>query len=124
VRGRINWSAGKGRIRVAPKEERTMDGIVFASKAEMRRYAELKMLERSGAISRLELQPHFTLQDPFVAYDGTKQRAITYVGDFTYRESGKTIVEDCKGMKTEKYRIKRKLFLFRYPHIIFREVQA
>jgi hypothetical protein len=45
-----------------------MDGIVFASKAEMRRYAELKMLERSGAITSLELQPRFILQDPFIAY--------------------------------------------------------
>ena len=41
---------------VASKERRTTDGITFDSMAEMRRYLELKMLEKSGVISGPELQ--------------------------------------------------------------------
>ncbi len=45
-----------GRYRVAPKEQRTVDGIVFDSKAEATYYAELKVRERLGEIARLTLQ--------------------------------------------------------------------
>lgn len=39
----------------------TYDGIVFDSKKEMRRYCELKLLERAGKIKDLELQKTFEL---------------------------------------------------------------
>ena len=42
-------------------------------------------------------------------------RAITYIADFQYQENGKTIVEDFKGIETEAFKIKRKLFEKRYP---------
>ena len=46
---------------VSSKERRTVDGITFDSMAEMNRYMELKMLERAGIITDLELQPKFLL---------------------------------------------------------------
>ena len=46
---------------VVSKERRTADGIAFDSMAEMNRYHELKMLEKSGVIAGLELQPKFLL---------------------------------------------------------------
>ena len=49
------------KYKVASKERRTIDGITFDSMAEMNRYLELKMLEKSGVISSLELQPKFLL---------------------------------------------------------------
>ncbi len=49
------------KYKAAPKERRTLDGIVFASRAEMLRYQELKGLEKAGVISNLELQPKFEL---------------------------------------------------------------
>jgi hypothetical protein len=113
-----------GRIRVSKKELRTIDGITFASKAEMYRYAELKMLERTGVISELALQPRFILQEKFVASDGRKEREIIYVADFQYEKNGKTIVEDCKGMRTDVYKMKRKMFLKLYPQYVFRETKA
>jgi hypothetical protein len=114
-----------GRIRVAPKADRTLDGITFASKAEMNRYAELLMMKRAGLISNLELQPRFILQEGY--QDGpVKVLALEYVADFRYFEhrSGFAVVEDVKGHKTEVYKLKRKLFRAKYPEIDFREVKA
>lgn len=92
-----------------------VDGITFDSKSEAKRYQELKLLERGGAIKNLSLQPRFMLQEGFVnIHTGKKERAIEYVGDFQYDENGITIVEDCKGFKTSDYKIKRKLFIKKY----------
>jgi hypothetical protein len=90
-----------------------VDGITFASKAEARRYLELMMLQRGGAISQLELQPRF----PMVV-NGVK--VCTYVADFSYSENGLgtvITVEDVKSEATCKlpvFRIKKKLMLALY----------
>ena len=95
-----------------------IDGITFASKAEAKRCAELRLLERAGEISGLTTQPRFLLQESF-KYGGKTERAIEYVADFQYvsGRDGHTrfeVVEDKKGFKTEAYKLKRKLFLFKY----------
>ncbi|MDR3243256.1 MAG: DUF1064 domain-containing protein [Elusimicrobiota bacterium] len=95
-----------------------IDGITFASKKEARRYAELKLLEQAGKIKDLQLQPRFCLQDGFV-YQGKKIRQIEYVADFQYLIGDVWIVEDCKGMRTEIYKIKKKIFLKKYGHCYF-----
>lgn len=89
----------------------TVDGITFDSKKEAKRYAELKMLEKGGAISQLVLQPRFELQESFKK-NGKTYRKIEYVADFMYRDNEKnvTIVEDVKGIKTDVYKLKRKMF--------------
>lgn len=89
----------------------TIDGIEFDSKKEAKRYAELKILLQSGAISDLELQKEFELI-PAQRIDGkVVERACKYVADFVYKENGKTVVEDTKGMRTKDYIVKRKLML-------------
>lgn len=92
-----------------------VDGIRFDSKAEARRYVELKGLARAGVITSLELQPRFLLQDGF-EYQGKRERKIEYVADFRYYDVERkvTVVEDVKGVKTDVYKLKRKLFLARY----------
>ena len=40
----------KNRFNVSPVEERTLGGVVFASKKEMKRYAELQLLQRAGEV--------------------------------------------------------------------------
>lgn len=100
-----------------------IDGTKYDSRKEARRGEELKILSRAGIISDLHFQVKFTLQDGFVR-DGKKIRAIEYVADAVYVEDGKTIVEDTKSsitQKKESYRLKKKLFLFRYPDLTFRE---
>lgn len=92
-----------------------VDGITFDSKKEATRYRELKALERVGKIDRLELQPRFVLMDGF-RYEGKAVRKIEYVADFLYRDLStcELIVEDVKGVKTDVYKLKKKLFLKHY----------
>lgn len=99
-----------------------VDNVKFDSKHEAIRYKELKLLERAKQIKELELQPRFVLQLAFTDNQGNKHRQIEYVADFKYKEHGKEIVEDAKGMKTEVYKIKKKLFLYSYPDVYFKEV--
>lgn len=102
-----------------------LEGITFDSKGESEHYANLKLLERAGVISDLKLQPRFLLQEGFT-YNGHKERKIEYVADFEYFRDGRRIVEDykSKATKTPIYRLKRKMFLFKYgKSIIFREVE-
>ena len=42
------------------------------------------------------------------------ERECAYYADFDYYKDGKHIVEDVKGVKTEAYKIKKKLMLERY----------
>ena len=100
-----------------------IDGIRFDSKAEAERYQELRLLERSGEIADLQCHPRFLLQDAFI-YDGKRERAIYYEADFSFTDHENIYVEDVKGVKTEVYKLKRKLFIKKYPNIIFREIGA
>ena len=102
----------------------TLDGHRFDSQREARRYEQLKALEAADKIAQLELQPRFELQAAF-RYRGEAIRKIEYVADFKYLdfERGGLVVEDVKGMKTDVYRLKKKLFLAKYGDgVIFEEV--
>ncbi len=105
-----------------------VDGITFASAKEAKRYQELLLIEKAGWLKDLTLQPKFILQDGFKDRDGKRIRVIEYIADFRYKDAGPGAncetpwtVEDCKGFKTEVYRIKKKLFLKRYPEYKFIE---
>ncbi|OLY94802.1 hypothetical protein BUE76_11725 [Cnuella takakiae] len=106
----------------APKEQRkskygakkvVIDGITFDSTKEGGRYLELKMLERAGLVTELELQVPYELNP-----GGT--HSLKYIADFRYRDgmTGQLVVEDCKGYKTKEYIKKRKLMREVYGIII------
>jgi hypothetical protein len=110
----------------------TVDGNVFDSKKEARRYYELLTLERAGVISDLQRQVKYVLipaqrEPDIIGPRGGRrpgkllERECAYIADFVYLEGGKTVVEDAKGMRTEVYKIKKKLMLERYG-IRIREV--
>ena len=89
----------------------TIDGIRFASQREGARYRELKLLERAGQISGLELQPVFVLA-PGVLVPGEKRKrpALRYVADFAYTDQyGRRVVMDVKGVQTPVFRLKMHL---------------
>ena len=68
-----------------------VDGIQFDSKLEANRYCELKLLEKSGEIKDLKLQPKFLLQESFKK-NGKTYRKVEYIADFTYsrcRQNGR-----------------------------------
>ena len=102
-----------------------IDGHVFDSRKEARRYQELRLLERAGAIQNLQMQVEFVLipaqyePDIIGKRGGIRrgkllERECSYIADFQYIENGKLIVEDTKGVKTKDYIIKRKLMLWRH----------
>ena len=93
-----------------------VNGILFDSMLEARRYAELRVLQRAGEIEDLQLQVPFELIPTQKDAKGRViERAVKYVADFVYKDkSGEVIVEDTKGMKTPDYVIKRKLMLWRH----------
>lgn len=100
-----------------------VDGITFDSKKEAERYCELKLLCRGKAISNLMRQVKYELV-PAVRLGGkVAQRAINYYADFVYidAKTGKTVVEDVKGFRTQAYRMKKKMMLEKYG-IQIREV--
>ena len=101
----------------------TANGITFDSNKEARRYTELLLLQRNGVISDLQRQVKFVLipaqrePDTIGTRGGVKkgkviEKECCYYADFVYMQDGKTIVEDCKGFKTDIYKIKKKLMLF------------
>lgn len=85
------------------------NGEKFDSRRECQRWKELKLLERAGAIQNLQRQVRYEL---IPKQEG--ERACDYYADFVYEENGETVVEDCKGVRTDVYKIKRKLMLYRY----------
>lgn len=94
-----------------------VNGIVFDSKKESERYCELLLLQKTGEISNLELQKEFLL---LPIENGEK--AVKYIADFVYMENRKMIIEDVKGVRTQAYIIKQKLFKHKYcsDYVIFR----
>lgn len=95
-----------------------VDGKTFDSKKEAERYQALKLLEKADVIRNLSRQVPFELIPK-----QENERAVKYIADFTYIETatGKIIVEDVKGYRTDVYKLKRKLFKWRYPEYEFLE---
>lgn len=90
-----------------------IDGITFDSRREADRYLVLKSMEKDGLIENLRRQVRYELIPAFDV-DGKHYRPVFYVADFVYVEDGKEIVEDVKGMRTDTYKLKSKLFARRY----------
>ena len=92
---------------------------VVDGKREAKRYGELKLLERAGAIKGLQRQVPYELIPAFDV-DGKHYRPTVYIADFTYTDAktGEEIVEDCKGYRTDIYRLKSKMFAHKFGVVI------
>lgn len=104
----------------------TVDGDTYDSVKEYRRFKELSLLERAGAIQNLKRQVKYVLipaQREFTSEIDKKgnfkkgkllERECAYIADFVYLDmsTGRMTVEDTKGFKTKDYIIKRKLMLW------------
>lgn len=107
------------------KNQKTIiDNIQFDSKLEAKKYAELKLLERAKEIKDLRRQVKFELQPKFIKNNKTI-RAINYIADFVYYDirKCKTIIIDTKGYKTESYKLKKKMFEYKYPDLEIKEIR-
>lgn len=87
----------------------TVGKLKFDSKKERQRFEELNMLEQAGEIRNLKLQHEFLLQGAFTDTTGERTRSIKYIADFTYWKDNTFVIEDVKGMKTDVYKLKRKM---------------
>lgn len=109
---------------------KTPDGEIFDSRKEYRRFSDLVLLQKAGEIRGLQRQVPFLLipehrEPDLIGPRGGRrkgriiERRLEYIADFTYEEllpdgSWVYVVEDCKGMRTREYIIKRKLMLHVY----------
>lgn len=103
----FNFKRGGQRIKVAPREQRTYNGELFASKAEMEYYRDVLIpMQSAGMIHLLERQVNFALGCP----------ENVYRVDFMYFVKrpdpigSEKIVVDVKGMTTQSFARHRKLW--------------
>lgn len=98
------------------KNQKTeVNGKKFDSKKEANDYTELLFMENRGFIKDLQTQV------PFVLIEKSKYgRVIKYVADFTFVDcgTGELVVADSKGVKTDIYKLKKRLMAEKYGIII------
>ena len=112
-----------------------VDGIVFDSQTEAEYYIYLKEQFNMRKIRKFEMQKEFILQNKFLIINGERideshkdfkklqkanpgctTQAIKYIADFVvYYPNGVVQVIDVKGQKTADFKLKEKMFNFRYP---------
>ena len=99
----------------APRKYRNVktevDGITFDSKAEADRYCELRAAKRAGAIQGFGIQPSFVLEG-----------SVRYRPDFIVCAGGHVWVEDVKGVETQAFKLKRRLWEKQYPWMELRVI--
>ena len=126
-----------------------VDGITFDSKMESEYYKYLKEQKKLGVVKSFRLQPEYILQPKFFILNNkvvletdadykekNKERlkwnkehpdnkiniipAIKYISDFeVIYKDGSIKVIDPKGIKTADFKLKEKMFKFKYPHLDF-----
>lgn len=143
---RIKRKKSEGKI---AHKKTIIDNIKFDSKMESEYYLYLKAEKKAGRIKKFELQPEYILQpkyfiikgkvvteddNTYAKYDKERKkhnkdnpnnkieinRAIKYIADF-YIEyaNGSVKVIDVKGIKTADFKLKEKMFKYRYPELPF-----
>ena len=110
------------------KDPKTGELITFDSKKEADFYCELLARERAGEVFKIERQVPIQIQEGFTDITGVKHRPITYTADFVYyerinfttnndgvilSEDIKVHIVDVKGLKTDVYKLKKKLLAYR-----------
>lgn len=106
-------------------EKTERDGFTYDSKKEANRGDILNVLQEKGKIMSLERQKPFVLIEPF-NYHGKSIRGVKWLADFYYYDCERKVwvAEDVKSPMTQRkpeYVIKKKLFMTKYPDILFEE---
>jgi hypothetical protein len=89
----------------------------FGSKAELKRFKELELLQQAGKIAGLKAHPRYRLEinDILIGH---------YTPDSEYVEcdTGFVVVEEVKGWRTEAYQLRKKIFCALYKDHVHREI--
>ena len=115
-----------GRYKVAPKSERTWNGIVFHSKEEMQHHIDFDALLRAGKILKLERQVPFPLYaaKPLAGSHVTFAVAVSkYLADHVVTElDGSVTIYETKGHRSAGYKLSKKWFGVCYSHLEIIEI--
>lgn len=91
--------------------------MMFDSRKERDYYIILETLLNHGQISDLKWQVPFELQPKF-KFKGKTIRPITYIADFTYIKDGQLVIVDTKGYRTDIYKLKKKMMMYKGYEIV------
>ena len=95
----------------------TINDITFDSLNESRFYIKLLQDKKAKIVKSFELQKEFELIPPYVK-NGKKIRKMSYIADFVVKKSdGQVLVIDVKGIETDVFKLKQKLFEYKYPDL-------
>jgi uncharacterized Zn finger protein (UPF0148 family) len=117
INGRCTYNTSKAKLKYKNVHVEA-DNYKFDSKAERNRYHQLKYMQKEREISDLKVHPVYELLPDFT-HEGKIIKGISYEADFSYMKNGKLIVEDVKGVKTDVFKLKYKMFINKYPEIQF-----
>ena len=112
-----------------------VDGIIFDSQTEAEYYQYLKQLQSDGRIISFTMQDEWILQEKYLIANGERidgshpefkkyqkanpgctVQAIKYISDFKiHYADGSVQVVDVKGQKTVDFKLKEKMFNYKYP---------
>ncbi len=97
----------RNKFNVAPKSERMVGLLAFASKAEAEAYQKLLFMQVAGVVTKIELQPEY----PF-------EQGWKYVADFrvTYADGSQETI-DVKGVATRVFKNNVKMMKHHYPDV-------
>jgi Protein of unknown function (DUF1064) len=114
---RIHIPTRRSKYGVAPKEDRTIDGITFDSKREAEIWQQYSYLQRAGKITSIERQVRYPLHVAGIL-------VATYVADLRLTwADGLVETVEVKGAETAVWKLKHKLFCALYPEVKLRIVK-
>ena len=105
-------------------KETFIDGRRFPTKKEAKHYMMLKQMKMGGYIKDFTMQNKYELQEGFINSSGKKIQSICYIDDFFITcNNDKTFPCDSKGMETPVFKLKKKMFEYKfgYPIILFKK---
>lgn len=102
------------------------EGHKHASIKEARRCNDLHILQATGQIRQLKVEPQFFFHINGVQVKHANGRRVGFKPDFQYFEGDRNVVEDVKpggkGGVSRDYALRSAIFRALYPFITFREV--
>jgi hypothetical protein len=108
------------------KKVKLNNGLTFDSIKEFKFYTTLNNMLKGNVIKSFEMQVSYVLQEAYKMKDTSKKqgfrtmRKITYTADFIVIDNeDNEYVIDVKGFKTEVFKIKQKLFEYKYNKILY-----
>lgn len=100
----------------------TVDEITFDSRMESKFYEYAKQLKALGKIKDFKMQVRYEIFPAFKK-NGKAWRKVDYVADFVIEHFDGTVeVIDVKGVETDVFKIKQKMFEYKFPELVLQTI--